>query len=154
MHTEALLAATGLKAEGERPLPDGLSPEAWGRSGDHWVFWFRNPTADELLLALDRVRTHVNAEYAVPRPIRFWSVPRMVLVAVVDRPDPGLDEAIRRSGTSTWMGGELWSLVSIDRRSGAMVFPEPSGNRNHRLVEQLRLRKLEPDRFARASLAA
>ncbi len=154
MNTDAVLRSTGLQPPTDRPLPAGLTPAAWGRSGDKWVFWFENPTATELLAALERVREHVNVEYPWPRAIRFFSVPHMVLVGVVDQPDPALDAAVRDSGTSSWMGGELWSLVSVTRSTGAMVFPEPKGNRNHKLVEKLRLSKLQPDRYALAAISA
>jgi len=154
MNVDALLQATGLTIPGDLTLPDGVRPAAWGRQGDRWVFWFVNPSADELTRGLEAVRAVVNAQYRTPRAMRVFSVPKMVLVAVVERPDPALDEVVRASGTSGWMGGEMFALVSVVRGTGAMVVTEPRGNRNHRLVEQIRLSKLEPDAWARAALAS
>jgi hypothetical protein len=154
MNVDALLRATSLSVPTDHPLPEGLHPTAWGRSGDQWVFWFANPSATALSDALERVRNHVNAAYPTPRPIRFLSVPKMVLVAVLDAPDPAVDEVVRGCATSGWMGGEMFALVSVVRPTGAMVFPQPKGNRNQKLVDQIRLSKLAPDRWARAARAA
>lgn len=154
MNADAVLRAAGLSTPTDRPLPAEVRPDAWGRDGDHWVFWFANPSAAALADALERVRTHVNAAYPTPRPLRFLAVPKMVLVAVLDQPDGAVDEAVRQCATSGWMGGEMFALVSVVRPTGAMVFPQPKGNRNQRLVDQLRLSKLAPDRWARAALGA
>jgi hypothetical protein len=152
VNPEALLRTTGLTVPTDRPLPDGLRPAAWGRSGHHWVFWFEDLGATALTDALERVRTYVNEAYPVPRPVRFLAIPKMVLVNVVEQPDEALETAVRNSGTSGWMGGESFALVAAVRSSGVLVFPVAKGNRNHRLVEQLRMSKLEADRFARAAL--
>jgi Zn-dependent protease with chaperone function len=149
----AVLQSTGL-APSELTLPPGLAPAVWGRSGNTWGFWFERPGAAGLLAAHELVRTFVNEQYPLPRLLRLFGIPYMVLVAVQDTPDPAVDKVVADSATSGPWGGEVWHLVSITRSTGALVLPTPKGNRNHRLVEQIRLSKFGPDRYAHAVIAA
>ena len=144
------LNALGLEIP-EVQLPTDLKPVSWGQGARTWVFFFDNPTADQLQVHLEQVRGFVNAQYTLPRPLRFRA-PYMVVVGVLDAPQPDVDEVVRSSRTSTGWGGEVYHLVSVTRSTGAVVVPTPQGTQAQRRVERLRLESFDPARYARVAL--
>lgn len=147
-------AASALKSFGLEPtmaLPEGLSPTAWGRDGNTWVFVVEPATAERMVQTLDAVRTFVNAQYWLPRPLRFRA-PYMAVIGVADTPDDALDQAVAQSDVATGMGGESFHLVAVTRSTGRIVLPEPRGHRNQRVVWQMGLNMRRPDRYAEALL--
>lgn len=152
MAFEGMITKLGLTVPQQPTLPEGLRPAAWGQSGNTWAFWFHNPTAEGLLAELERVRTFVNAQYRVPKALRFVS-PYMVVVAVLDKPDPAVDEAVRTSRSNGPWGGEVFHLVSATRSTGAVIRLTPRGTRNQRYIEEIRLRK-NPEMYGQAAISA
>lgn len=151
MDLSPALAMLGLSTPSSPPLPPGLEPAAWGTQGHRWAFFFEQPDRAGLERSLELVRAYVNAQYRLPRCVRFRS-PQMVLVALVQRHDADLEELVTSSPSSTIWGGEIFHLVTANLRSGEIVHLDPRGAPAARRVEALRLRIVAPDSYARAAL--
>ena len=150
MGYQAMIAKLELTVP-ELPLPEGLEPVVWGKKANTWAFFFDNPDADALVAALDQVRGFVNAQYRIPRPLRLFP-PYMVVVAMLDTPDPAVEAVVAGSYSSGAWGGEIYHLVAATRSTGAVVRLVPRGTRNQRHVESLRLRSKRPELYGEAAL--
>lgn len=151
MRWSDVVSSLGLTAD--RALPDAIGAAAWGRDGNRWVFFLDTPGRDGLARSLEQVRTWVNAQYRVPRPLRIFA-PYMAVVAVQTRPDADLDALVESSPTSSAWGGEVWHLVSATRATSRVLVPQPQGGPNAQRVERIRLHQFGPERYGRAALSA
>lgn len=150
MGYEAMIEKLGLTVP-DLQLPEGMKPVAWGQNANTWAFFFDNPDADALVAALEQVRSFVNAQYRIPRPLRLFA-PYMVVVAVLDTPSRSVDAVVAGSYSSGAWGGEIYHLVAVTRSTGAVVRLAPRGTQNQRYVESLRLRSKKPELYGEAAL--
>lgn len=122
-------------------LPPGLDEARdWGVEDRTWALVLSGQR-DVMEASFATFRKHVNAQYKMPKALRFVA-PHMLVVGVLDGPDEDLERWVTSHPTSGIWGGEVFHLLLVEPARNRVVVGLSAGR-----VGAIRHLMFRPDQF-------